>query len=47
MRVVEGVYEWLHLVAGLVAVSWANGSHDTTGYAEPHDRKQAQHQSEA
>ena len=28
-------------------MSWANGSHDTAGYAEPHDRKQAQHRSEA
>jgi hypothetical protein len=31
----------------LVAASWANGTHDTAGYAEPHDRKHAQHQSEA
>ena len=31
----------------LVTVSWTNGSHYTAGYAEPHDRKQAQHRSEA
>jgi hypothetical protein len=43
----RGVYEGLHLVAGLVAVSWADGSHDTAAYAEPHYPKQAQHQSEA
>jgi DNA-binding response OmpR family regulator len=39
--------EGLHLVAGLVAVPWADGSHDTAAYAEPHYPKQAQHQSEA
>lgn len=37
----------LHRGRHLVAVSWANGTHDTAGYAEPHDRKHAQHQSEA
>jgi hypothetical protein len=31
----------------LVAVSWANGTYDAAGYAEPHNRKHGQHRSEA